>query len=40
MALLQPGEYRILPARAYQFYFPDVQGNSAGEIFTIEAKSK
>ncbi|HSO27468.1 MAG TPA: hypothetical protein VLS48_05320, partial [Anaerolineales bacterium] len=33
--LLQPGEYRALPARAWQFYFPDVQANSAGEIFTI-----
>ena len=25
-----------LPARAWQFYFPEVQGNSAGEMFTIE----
>jgi alpha-2-macroglobulin len=31
----QPGEYRVLPARAWHFYFPEVQGNSAGEIFTI-----
>ena len=33
---LQPGEYRVLPARAWQFYFPDVQGNSSGELFAIK----
>lgn len=32
---LQSGEYRVLPARAWQLYFPEVQGNSAGEIFKI-----
>jgi hypothetical protein len=32
---LQAGEYHLLPARAYQFYFPEVQGNSAGGMFTI-----
>lgn len=32
---LQAGEYRVLPARAWQFYFPEVQGNSGGNIFTI-----
>ncbi|HLA98377.1 MAG TPA: alpha-2-macroglobulin family protein, partial [Anaerolineales bacterium] len=32
---LQAGEYRVLPARAWQFYFPEVQGNSAGSVFTI-----
>jgi uncharacterized protein YfaS (alpha-2-macroglobulin family) len=31
----QPGEYRVLPARAWQVYFPEVQGNSTGDIFTI-----
>lgn len=31
----QPGEYRVLPTRAWQVYFPEVQGTSAGEIFTI-----
>jgi uncharacterized protein YfaS (alpha-2-macroglobulin family) len=36
MVLLQPGEYRVLPARGWQFYFPDVQGHTAGEIFRIE----
>ncbi len=35
LSLLQPGEYRVLPARAWQFYFPEVQGNSAGEVFEI-----
>ena len=35
MVTLQPGEYRVLPARAYQLYFPEVQGNGAGEIFEI-----
>ncbi len=36
LVLNQPGEYRVLPARAYEFYFPEVQARSAGEIFTIE----
>jgi hypothetical protein len=36
LALLQPGEFRLLPANAYQFYFPEVQGSSAGALFTIE----
>jgi len=30
-----PGEYRVLPAHASEMYFPDVQGRSAGELFTI-----
>ncbi|MCE5208060.1 MAG: Ig-like domain-containing protein [Chloroflexi bacterium] len=29
------GQFRILPARAWQYYFPEVEGSSAGEIFTI-----
>ena len=36
LVLNQPGEYRVLPARAWEFYFPEVQGNSAGETFRIE----
>jgi uncharacterized protein YfaS (alpha-2-macroglobulin family) len=36
LVILQPGEYRVLPARAWQFYFPEVQGTSAGEVFEIE----
>ena len=34
--LTQPGEFRVLPAHAWEFYFPEVQGNSAGTIFTIQ----
>lgn len=36
---LQPqlaGEFRVLPARAYAYYFPEVEGRSAGAIFTIK----
>jgi uncharacterized protein YfaS (alpha-2-macroglobulin family) len=35
MVTTQPGEYRVLPARAFQLYFPEVQGNGAGTIFKI-----
>lgn len=35
LVALQPGEYRVLPAHAREFYFPEIQGNSAGEIFTV-----
>jgi uncharacterized protein YfaS (alpha-2-macroglobulin family) len=35
IATFQPGEYRVLPARAWQFYFPEVQANSAGTVFEI-----
>ena len=31
-----PGEYQVLPAVAYQEFFPDVFGRSAGFIFIIE----
>jgi hypothetical protein len=33
---LQAGEYRVLPARAYTYYFPEVEGRSGGSIFKIE----
>jgi alpha-2-macroglobulin len=36
LVLGQAGEYRVLPAQAFQYYFPEVQGNSAGAVFTIE----
>lgn len=36
LVTLQAGEFRVLPARAWQFYFPEVQGNSAGEIIEIK----
>ena len=35
LVLLQPGEFQWLPARAWLTYFPQVQGNSAGSVFTI-----
>ncbi|OGN73680.1 MAG: hypothetical protein A2X25_15080 [Chloroflexi bacterium GWB2_49_20] len=33
---LQAGQFRVLPAHAWQTYFPEVQGTSAGEIFEIK----
>jgi hypothetical protein len=36
LVLNQPGDYRVLPARAWEFYFPEVQGNGAGAVFNIE----
>lgn len=30
------GEFRVLPAHAYQNYFPDIEGTSAGTIFNIK----
>jgi hypothetical protein len=30
------GEYRVLPAAAYEMYFPEVMGRSDGMVFTIE----
>ena len=35
LLLNQPGEYRLLPARAWEFYFPEVRGATAGSIFRI-----
>jgi uncharacterized protein YfaS (alpha-2-macroglobulin family) len=35
LVTLQPGEYRVLPARAWLFYFPEVQGTSAGSLFEV-----
>ncbi len=29
------GEFRSLPARAYQYFFPEVEGSSAGGVFTV-----
>ena len=31
----QAGQFRVLPAHAWQAFFPDVQGTSAGAIFEI-----
>jgi hypothetical protein len=33
---LQTGEYQVLPARAWQTYFPEVQATSAGARFEIK----
>jgi hypothetical protein len=33
---LNAGEFRVLPARAWLTFFPEVQGTSAGEIFEIK----
>ncbi len=31
-----PGQYHVLPAHAWQAYFPEVQGTSAGSVFEIK----
>ncbi len=36
LVLTTPGEFHVIPANARQFYFPEVQGNSAGDTFVIE----
>jgi uncharacterized protein YfaS (alpha-2-macroglobulin family) len=36
LVLVHPGEYQVLPARAWEVYFPEVQGSSAGNQFVIE----
>ena len=33
---LQAGEFRILPAHAWESFFPEVQGTSAGTVFEIK----
>ncbi|MFO8035043.1 MAG: Ig-like domain-containing protein [Anaerolineales bacterium] len=35
LALNLPGEYQVLPARAWQVYFPEIQATSAGDEFII-----
>lgn len=35
LTLYQPGQYRVLPARSWQLYFPEVQANTAGMTFEI-----
>ena len=32
----QRGDFQVLPAHAWQYFFPEVQGTSAGNLFTIE----
>ncbi len=36
LVMLQAGQFRVLPAHAGLFYFPEVQGTSAGEVFEIK----
>jgi len=31
----QTGEYQVIPAHAYQYYYPEVEGTSAGALFKI-----
>ena len=31
-----PGEYRVLPTRAWVNYFPEIYAHSAGEVFSIK----
>lgn len=31
----QAGEFRVIPAHAYEYYFPEVEGSSAGSVFSI-----
>lgn len=33
---LQRGAYQVLPAHAWQYFFPEVMGTSAGDLFEIE----
>jgi uncharacterized protein YfaS (alpha-2-macroglobulin family) len=35
LVITHPGDYRVLPARAWEFYFPEVQGSGAGAVFKI-----
>ncbi len=37
LSLTHPGEYQVLPARAWQQYFPETQAISAGDKFSVEA---
>ena len=36
LTVMQPGEYRLIPAHAWMMYFPEVQGNSAGGLLEIK----
>jgi hypothetical protein len=33
---MQAGQFRVIPARAWLTFFPEVQGTSKGEIFEIK----
>jgi alpha-2-macroglobulin len=36
LVMLQPGQYRAIPAQTKAIYFPDVQANTAGSVFEIK----
>jgi hypothetical protein len=36
ISLTHPGEYQVLPARAWQQYFPETQAISSGDKFVVE----
>jgi len=36
ISLTHPGEYQVLPVRAWQQYFPETQATSAGDKFVVE----
>ncbi len=33
---LQKGQFQVLPAHAWQYFYPEIQGTSAGDIFSID----
>jgi uncharacterized protein YfaS (alpha-2-macroglobulin family) len=33
---LQRGTFQVLPSRAWMYFYPEVQGTSAGSLFTID----
>lgn len=39
LVLMQPGEYQVIPAHAWQQYFPEVFGNGEGMVFAITTES-
>jgi len=36
LTIFLPGEFRLLPAHAWQIYFPEVEGSTSGSILTIQ----
>ncbi|NMC80120.1 MAG: hypothetical protein GYA59_12225, partial [Chloroflexi bacterium] len=36
---LQAGSYRLIPAHAYEYYFPEVEGSSRGGVFEIKPQA-
>ncbi|MBI4499275.1 MAG: alpha-2-macroglobulin, partial [Chloroflexi bacterium] len=40
LQVTRPGEYRVLPIRAYEQYFPEVWGRSDGSTFTVQEEPR